>query len=295
MGTAYKRTSGASLARARKASENCHGLRLLQVVGELLERWLGEVCRLPQVGGQKAVSSPQRLERGLCEVPLGARVPARAGEHVGDTCEVHHLLHRRGTDDAAAPRCRDEAHTNRAALAVDLHRHCVRLADPITPIPPAERNEIHLGGDDAATDRSRHLLCALGSKTDVTRLVANQYIADEAVALPGRSHLLDRVDLHDLIFQVAWLEERIDDMILLDGEGMQVDVLDRADLPILNQTSQLGDWNPLLLLTFLALALALLPFAFALVLALALALVSEAAAFSKTALAHSVRDTLASK
>merc|ERR1740123_2426058 len=259
------------------------GLGLLQMVGELLEWRLGEMSRLPQVGRQETIAGSQGLESGLHEISLGARVPARAREHV---CEVHHLLHREGPNDAAASRSRDEPHTDRAALAVYLHGQSVRLADAVTPVPPSERNELHLRSDDASADRSGDLLRALGPQADVAVLVADQHIADETVALTCRGHLLDRMDLHHLVLQVARLEEGIDDLVLLDGERMEVDILDRANLAVLDQSAQLGDRNPLLLLSLLALALPLLPLALALVLALALALITEASALAEAPLTH---------
>merc|ERR1719384_789323 len=104
------------------ASEH-HGdrLRLLQMVCELLERWLGKVSRLPQIGGQETIGGPQGLEGRLREIPLGARVPARAREDIRDTCEVHNLLHRRGANDTTASRRWNEPNANRAAFAMHLH------------------------------------------------------------------------------------------------------------------------------------------------------------------------------
>ena len=53
-------------------------------------------------------------------------------------------------------------------------------------------------------------------------------------------------NLHDLILEL-WQEE-VDDLVLLDGEGVKVDLLHGLDLSGLDETSKLGDWLPLLLL-----------------------------------------------
>ena len=53
-------------------------------------------------------------------------------------------------------------------------------------------------------------------------------------------------DLHDLILEL-WKEE-VDDLVLLDGEGVKVDLLHGLDLASLDETAKLGNWLPLLLL-----------------------------------------------
>lgn len=52
--------------------------------------------------------------------------------------------------------------------------------------------------------------------------------------------------LHDLILEL-W-EEEVHDLVLLDGERVQVDLLHGLDLASLDETAQLGNWLPLLLL-----------------------------------------------
>lgn len=52
--------------------------------------------------------------------------------------------------------------------------------------------------------------------------------------------------LHNLILQF-WQEE-VDDLVLLDGERVQVDLLHGLDLALLHQTTELGNWLPFLLL-----------------------------------------------
>lgn len=42
-------------------------------------------------------------------------------------------------------------------------------------------------------------------------------------------------------------QEDVDDLVLLDGHGEEVDFLDRANFAILYQTTELGDGHPLLL------------------------------------------------
>ena len=55
-----------------------------------------------------------------------------------------------------------------------------------------------------------------------------------------------RSHLHDLVLELG--QEVVDDLELLDGQGVQVDLLHAVDLAGLDQTAELGDGLPLLLL-----------------------------------------------
>lgn len=56
--------------------------------------------------------------------------------------------------------------------------------------------------------------------------------------------------LHDLILELG--QESVDNLVLLDGQRVQVDLLHAVDLASLDQTAQLGDGLPLLLLALAA-------------------------------------------
>lgn len=61
---------------------------------------------------------------------------------------------------------------------------------------------------------------------------------------PGRAYL------HDLVLELG--QEEVDDLVLLDGQRVQVDLLHALDLAGLYETAQLGDGLPLLLLALAA-------------------------------------------
>ena len=56
--------------------------------------------------------------------------------------------------------------------------------------------------------------------------------------------------LHDLILKLG--QEEVDDLVLLDGERVEVDLLHALDLASLHETAELGDGLPLLLLALAA-------------------------------------------
>lgn len=58
--------------------------------------------------------------------------------------------------------------------------------------------------------------------------------------------------LHDLVLELG--QEEVDDLVLLDGERVQVDLLHALDLASLDKTAKLGDGLPLLLLALSATA-----------------------------------------
>lgn len=59
-----------------------------------------------------------------------------------------------------------------------------------------------------------------------------------------------QIYLHDLILQLG--EEEINDLVLLDGQGVEVDLLHAGDLSGLYETAELGDGLPFLLLALVS-------------------------------------------
>merc|ERR1712100_630492 len=87
-------------------------------------------------------------------------------------------------------------------------------------------------------------------------VVPNDDESLEACTLTSSCLFLHWHDLHYLILQRG--QKKVDDLILLDGHGEVVDVVNVANLPILDETAELGARDPLLLIaTALALAFAL--------------------------------------
>merc|ERR1712018_665530 len=111
----------------------------------------------------------------------------------------------------------------------------------------SDGNNGELGQDDGAADSSGHLLGALDAQTHVSVVVSNSYESLEPGSLTSSGLLLDRHDLENLVLQ-SGPDEHVNDLVLFDGERVEVDLLQALDLPILHQTAQLGNRNPVLLL-----------------------------------------------
>ena len=148
---------------------------------------------------------------------------------------------------------------------MDLHGHCVGQTNPVTPEATTDRDQIHLCRNDTTSNGRGNLLGTLGTQANVAIRVTHKDIAHKAVGLTRRSHFLHGVDLQHLVLQRARGVEVVNDLGLLDGQRVQVDVLQLSDLAIIHQASQLCHGHPLLLfLLSLALALSLALFAFSL-------------------------------
>merc|ERR1719414_321954 len=115
----------------------------------------------------------------------------------------------------------------------------------------------------------------------MTSCVTHKNMAHKPVTLTSRSHLLHRVDLHDIVLEFARCKKLINNLELLDGQGMKIHLLNGDNVTLFHQASKLCNWQPVLFVTFaLALALSLLPFAFASFFTFA------EVTFAKTAVSH---------
>lgn len=66
--------------------------------------------------------------------------------------------------------------------------------------------------------------------------------------MPFQGHSTRRIVayLHNLILQLG--QEKVDNLVLLDGQRVQIDLLHAGDLAGLDETTELGDGLPFLLL-----------------------------------------------
>lgn len=134
-----------------------------------------------------------------------------------------------------------------------------------TPVASSDGKNTELGDDDGGADGSRDFLGGLDPKANVTLGVTDDNNSLEASALAGTGLLLDGFDLvssashssiapessvttnlHNLVLQFG--QKEVHNLVLLDGQGVQVDLLHAGDLSGLDETAELGDRLPFLLL-----------------------------------------------
>lgn len=156
------------------------------------------------------------------------------------------------------------------------------LADHVAPVAAADGDDGQLGGGDGALDGVGNLLAALDAEAEVAVRVADDDKGLEARALAGRRLLLDGHDLEHLVLERR-AQEVVEDLGLLDGERVQVDVLEVLDLAVLHEAAELGEGLPLLALAVVAATAA----------AAATATVATAAAVATTATAKAATVTAA--
>jgi len=256
IGHAAERSAVEKKVEKKIPSSLCLDLDGLDVLGKVVRpllEWSGLGDSLgPEVRGEECVRVLEGLEGGLHEVTLGSGVSGGAGEAIGDSCKHEHLLQSGGSNDSGSTRGRNESDRDGTRFSGELHGHGVGGTKLVSPVSTTHRDEAELGGDDSSSDGSGDLLGALVSETDVAVVVTNQYVGNESVGLTGGAHLLNGVNLHDVILQLSSGVEGVNDLVFLNGEGVEVDLFNGIDLSILNQSSELGYGDPFLVLALLS-------------------------------------------
>lgn len=204
----------------------------------------------PQVGREESVGLGNSLEGGLQEVTHGSGLTGRLRVAVLDTSELQHALRSRSGNNTGTTRSGHETAHDRSRLTRDLHGHSVGLTKSVTPVTTSHRDRGELGNNDGTTDSGSDFLGALDTKTKVAVRVTDGDEGLETGTLTGTRLLLNGHDLHDLVLELG--QQKVDNLVLLDGEREQVDLLNRLDLAVLDESADRGDGDPLLLLAIAA-------------------------------------------
>ena len=160
-----------------------------------------------------------------------------------DTGKLQKSLRSGGSDDTSSSRSRDETAHDRSYLPADLRGDGVRFTELSTPVTSSDGDDGKFCKDDCATNGGCDFLRALDTQTDMAIEISDSNKCLESRTLTGTGLLLNRHDLHDLIFEF-W-EEKVDDLVLLDWEREEVDFLHRFDRPVLHETAKFRDGSPL--------------------------------------------------
>ena len=239
-------------------------LALAEHIAVLLQRAPRKLGLLPQVGGKESVCVGDGNESCLEGVLERLGRTRRRGVDVLHTSKLEETLDGGRSDEAGTAGSGDETDGDGTALAGLLGGERVRLTEVGTPVTSSDGHNAELGDDDGGADGGRDFLGGLDTETNVTLGVTNDDDGLEAGTLTGTGLLLDGLDLHDLILELG--EEEVDNLVLLDGERVEVAVkllvaascdlgescdvhlLHALDLAGLYETTELGDGLPFLLL-----------------------------------------------
>jgi len=129
------------------------------------------------------------------------------------------------------------------------------ITDLGSPVTSPDGHEVDLGVDEGSLDGNLDFLGDLDSETAMSLSVSNSDDSLESGSLTGLGLLLHGEDAHDLVGELDWgsglvvglLDEGVDNLGFLDGDGVGVDLLELGDVSVLDESSELGEWGPLLL------------------------------------------------
>ena len=195
-------------------------LALTEDVAVLLEGRPCESGLAPQVRGKESVCVGDSDEGSLQCVLKGLGGTSGCGVSILDTSQLQETLDSGRGDEAGTTGSGDKTDGDGTALAGLLGGERVRLTKVGTPVTTADGDDGELGDDDGSANGGRDFLGGLDTKTNVALGVTDDNDSLEAGTLTGTGLLLDGLDLHDLVLKLG--EEEVDDLVLLDGERVEV-------------------------------------------------------------------------
>jgi len=207
-------------------------LLLGQEIRVLLERRLDKLGIFPKVGRKESVGVSDGSKGGLHKVAQGAGGATRGSIAIRDSSELQEFLWRRCSDDASAARGGDESSDRRAALASDFGGDGVRFTEGRTPVAATNGDDGKLCENDCASNCRSYFLGALDAQPDMAVEIPDHDERLEPSPLPRSSLLLHWHDLHNLVLELG--QEVVHYLILLDGEGEEINLFNRLDLLFLD-------------------------------------------------------------
>lgn len=197
-------------------------LALAKDVAVLLERRPCESSLAPQVGGKESVCVGDGNEGGLQCVLKSLGGTSGRGVSILDTSQLQETLDSGRGNETGTAGGGNETDGDGTALAGLLGGERVRLTEVGTPVTTTDGDNGELGDDDGSADGGRDFLGGLDTETNVALGVTDDNDGLEAGTLTGTGLLLDGLDLHNLVLQLG--KEEVDDLVLLDGERVEVAV-----------------------------------------------------------------------
>ena len=218
----------------------------------MLDEWgLDEVGLWPEIWGKESVGLLQALEHGSAEVLSSSGLSSTGGVDIIDTGELQDLLGDDGSNATSSSWGWDHSNVTGTALSLNLDWDGMDSTDSGTPISSSDWDKVDLGIEEGTLDGNLDLLGALDTDTNVTLSVTDGNDGLESGSLSGLGLLLDGEDAHDLIGELSLGvgKESVSDWGFLDWDGVGVNLLERLDLSVLDESSELGEWSPFFFLS----------------------------------------------
>jgi hypothetical protein len=182
-------------------------------------------------------------------------VTGSGGVNIIDTSELEELLGDGGTNNTSSSGGGDELASDGSSLTVNLGGDGMDSTNLVTPISSSDGDEGELGSNKGSLNGNLDFLSNLDSETDVTVVITDGNEGLEAGTLSGLGLLLDGDDLHDLILEsslgtVGVLDlgnEFLNDLSLLDWDSVSVDLFERRNVSVHDESSELGLGGPFFL------------------------------------------------
>ena len=121
--------------------------------------------------------------------------------------------------------------------------------DSRSPVTSSDWNDVVLGIKECSLNGNLNFLSDLDSNTNVSLSVTDSDNSLESGSLSSLGLLLDGKDAHDLVGELVLGlgDKSVNDLGLLDWDGVSIDLLEGLDLVVLHKSSELGEWGPFFL------------------------------------------------
>lgn len=215
----------------------------------MLDEWrLDELGLWPEIWGQERVGLLEALENSSAEVLSSSGLSGTGSVNIINTSEMKDLLGNLSGNATGTSWCWDHSNDGGTALSSNLDWDSMDVTDEGTPISSSDWDEVDLSVNEGTLDGNLDLLSALDTNTTVTVLVSGGNDSLESSSLSGLSLLLYGKDAHDFI--VKWefgTDKSVDNWCFLDWDRVGIDFFKGFDVTVLDESSELGQWGPLLL------------------------------------------------
>lgn len=222
---------------------------MLELIGVFDEWRLDEISLWPEIWGKESIGLLQALEDSSAEILSSSGLSNTSGIAIIDTSELEDLLGDLSGNATGTSWGWDKSDDGRTALSLYLCWDGMDTTDSGSPVTSSNWDDVALGINEGTLNGDLDLLGDLDSNTNVSLSVTDSDNSLESGSLTGLSLLLDGKNAHNLVgeFVLGLGNKGINDLCLLDWDRVGIDLFKGLDFVVLDKSSELGEWGPLLL------------------------------------------------